>query len=114
MLFLRKRTTPAAAGRTFKGNQQVMQRLTQVYIVLDALDGCTHRADLINLLTMIIRWRINNVHLLMTSQKEQEIESSLGSCITEKNTICLQRANVDDNIQRYVQESLFNNKKLAK
>lgn len=94
--------------------QQVMQRLTRVYIVLDALDECTQRADLMDLVTAVVRWRLDNVHLLMTSRKERDIESSLETCLTEGDLICLQGDDVDDDIQRYVRKRLSDDRNLAK
>jgi hypothetical protein len=50
----------------------------------------------------------------MTSQKEHNIKSSLESYIKEEDTVCLQRGVVDQDIQRYVQQRLRDNKGLAK
>ncbi|KAL1598065.1 hypothetical protein SLS59_007075 [Nothophoma quercina] len=93
--------------------QQVTQQLTHVYIVIDALDECTLRTDLMNSLTAVIGWRLDSVHLLMTSRKERDIESSLETCLSEKDLICLQRDAVDNDIQRYVRERLSGDRKLA-
>jgi hypothetical protein len=54
------------------------------------------------------------MHLLMTSRKERDIESSLEIYVKEEDTICLQRAVVDKDIQRYVQQRLSDDKTLAK
>jgi hypothetical protein len=54
------------------------------------------------------------MQLLMTSQKERDIESSLESYVKEEDTVCLQRDVVDEDIQLYVQQRLSNNKSLAK
>lgn len=93
---------------------QVIQQFTHAYIVLDALDECTQRQDLMYILEIVAAWQFDNVHLLMTSRKERDIESSLESYIKEEDTICLQRDVVDSDIQRYVQQRLSNDKALAK
>jgi hypothetical protein len=93
---------------------QVMQQFTHAYIVLDALDECTQRQELMDVLKTVAGWQLNNVHLLMTSRKERDIESSLESYVKEKDTICLQRDIVDSDIQRYVQQRLSDDKTLAK
>lgn len=93
---------------------QVMQQFTHVFIILDALDECTHRPELMDVLETVAGWQLNNMHLLMTSRKERDIESSLVSCVKEEDTICLQRDIVDKDIQRYVQQRLSDDKTLAK
>jgi type III secretory pathway component EscV len=91
-----------------------MQQFTHVYIVLDALDECTQRQELVDVLETMAGWQLGNVHLLMTSRKERDIESSLESYVKEEDTICLQRDVVDKDIQRYVQQRLSDDKTLTK
>jgi hypothetical protein len=93
---------------------QVMRQFTHIYIVLDALDECTQREELLVMLEIVAGWQLNNVHLLMTSRKERDIESSLESYIKEEDTICLQRDVVDKDIRRYVQQRLSDDKTLVK
>ncbi|KAF2628860.1 hypothetical protein BU25DRAFT_390834 [Macroventuria anomochaeta] len=94
--------------------QQVMQQFTHVYIVLDALDECTQRPGLMDVLETVSGWQLDNLHLLMTSRKERDIESSLQSYVEEEDTVCLQRDVVDEDIRRYVQQRLSDDKDLAK
>ncbi|XP_014554045.1 hypothetical protein COCVIDRAFT_106056 [Bipolaris victoriae FI3] len=93
---------------------QVIQQFTHVYVVLDALDECTKRQELMDMLEMVAGWQLDNLHLLMTSRKERDIESSLEIYIKEEYTICLQKDVVDGDIQRYVQRRLSDDKNLAK
>jgi hypothetical protein len=93
---------------------QVMRQFTHAYIVLDALDECTQRQELMDMLETVAGWQLDNVHMLMTSRKERDIESSLESFVKEEDTICLQRDVVDKDIQRYVQQRLGDDKGLAK
>jgi hypothetical protein len=67
-----------------------------------------------NVLEKVAGWQLDNMHLLMTSRKERDIESSLESYIQEEDTVCLQRDVVDKDIQQYVQQRLSNDKTLAK
>ena len=93
---------------------QVMHQFTHVYIVLDALDECTQRSGLMDVLETVAEWQLDNVHLLMTSRKERDIEGSLESFVKEEDTICLQRDVVDKDIQRYAQQRLSDDKTLTK
>ncbi|KAF2241393.1 HET-domain-containing protein [Trematosphaeria pertusa] len=63
---------------------QVMRQFTHAYIVLDALDECTQRQELMDVLETVAGWQLDNVHLLMTSRKERDIESSLESYVKKK------------------------------
>jgi hypothetical protein len=93
---------------------QVMQQFTHVYVVLDALDECTQRPKLMDALETMARWQLDSVHLLMTSRKERDIESSLEGYVEEEDTICFQMDVVDRDIQRYVQQRLSDDKALTK
>jgi hypothetical protein len=94
--------------------RHAMQEFTQVYVVLDALDECTQRSELMNTLEIVAGWQLDNLHLLMTSRKERDIERSLEGYVKEEDAICLQRDVVDQDIQRYVQQRLHDDKRLEK
>ncbi|EAT85426.2 hypothetical protein SNOG_06775 [Parastagonospora nodorum SN15] len=94
--------------------RQAMQEFAYVYVVVDALDECTQRSELMDMLETVAGWRLDNLHLLMTSRKERDIETSLESYVGEEATVCLQTDVVDQDIQRYVRQRLRVNKGLAK
>ncbi|KAJ4300817.1 hypothetical protein N0V90_002905 [Kalmusia sp. IMI 367209] len=81
--------------------RSTLQEFAQVYIVLDALDECKQRSELMDMLKTVAGWQLDNVHLLMTSRKERDIESSLESFVIEEDTVCLQKDVVDEDIKRY-------------
>ncbi|KAF2440363.1 HET-domain-containing protein, partial [Karstenula rhodostoma CBS 690.94] len=94
--------------------RSTLQEFGQVYIIIDALDECKQRSELMDMLETVAGWQPNNLHLLLTSRKERDIESSLEKIVTEEDTICLQRDEVDKDIQRYIQQRLSDDKGLAK
>jgi hypothetical protein len=94
--------------------KEAAQEFTHVYVVLDALDECTQRSELMDMLEAVAGWQLDNLHLLMTSRKERDIECSLEEYIREEDAVCLQRDIVDQDIQRYVQQRLRVDKGLAK
>ena len=67
-----------------------------------------------DILETVAGWQLDNLHLLVTSRKERDIETSLESYVGEEDAICLQRDVVDQDIQRYVQQRLRDDKGLAK
>ena len=94
--------------------KEAAQEFMHVYVVLDALDECAQRSELMDMLETVAGWQLDNLHLLMTSRKERDIESSLESYVAEEGAVCLQRDVVDKDIQRYVQQRLRVDKGLAK
>jgi hypothetical protein len=94
--------------------REAAQEFTHVYVVLDALDECTQRSELMDMLETVAGWQLDNLHLLMTSRKERDIERSLEEYIREEDAVCLQRDVVDQDIQRYIQQRLRVDKGLAK
>ncbi|KAF2258195.1 hypothetical protein CC78DRAFT_442173, partial [Lojkania enalia] len=94
--------------------RQLMQEFPQVYVVLDALDECARRAEVMDILETMAQWQLQNLHLLVTSRRERDIESSLEGFVDEQNRICLQSGQVDKDIQRYVRQRLIDDKNLHK
>ncbi|KAK1918627.1 hypothetical protein CFE70_001353 [Pyrenophora teres f. teres 0-1] len=94
--------------------RQAMQEFTQVYVILDALDECTQRSELMDMVEAVAGWQLDNLHLPVTSRKERDIETCLENYVGEEDAICLQRDIVDQDIQRYVQQRLRDKKSLAK
>jgi hypothetical protein len=92
----------------------MIQDLPQSYIVLDALDECAQRAELMEMFETIVGWKLPNLHLLVTSRRERDIESSLKGFVDLQNSICLQSEVVDKDIQRYVRQRLSDDKRLRK
>jgi Cdc6-like AAA superfamily ATPase len=92
----------------------MMQEFPETYIVLDALDECTDRTELMAILERITRLKLEGSHLLVTSRKERDIESSLETIVDTQNTICLQSELVDRDIRTYVRQRLSDDKSLSK
>ncbi|KAF2488658.1 HET-domain-containing protein, partial [Lophium mytilinum] len=93
---------------------QMILVFPQSYLILDALDECADRAVLMDLLETMAGWRLYNLHVLVTSRKEHDIESSLESIVEKQNTICLETKLVDKDIQKYVRGRLRDDKSLRK
>ncbi|KAF2728034.1 hypothetical protein EJ04DRAFT_569878 [Polyplosphaeria fusca] len=94
--------------------RSMVQELPTIYIVLDALDECTQRDELMELLEAMAGWQLQNLHLLVTSRRERDIEMSLKSFVDERSRVCLQSTLVDKDIQRYVRQRLSDDKRLRK
>jgi len=80
------------------------------YIVLDALDECLSRDELMALIQEMVDWRLESLHLLATSRKEKDIEDTLEPLVTGE--VCIQSALVDADIQIYIRGQLQHDPKL--
>jgi hypothetical protein len=94
--------------------RQMMRNLSQVYIVMDALDECAQPAQLMEMLETMAKWQLQNMHLIVTSRREHDIATLLDEFMDPENTICLQSKIVDKDIQQYVRKRLSDDKDFSK
>jgi hypothetical protein len=84
----------------------------ETYIILDGLDECSEREELLELIVEINGWMGGDIHMLATSRKERDIEEALSPLLTCQ--ICIQSAQVNGDIQLHIRERLENDPKLKK
>jgi hypothetical protein len=94
--------------------QSMLQLHPKTYIILDALDECGDREELLKLLQEINKCNIGKaqVQILATSRKERDIEDALDPLLPQK--VCIQSGQVSDDIQLFIHETLHNDSKLKK
>lgn len=92
--------------------RQILKSFNTSYILLDALDECTDRQDLFEFIESLMGWNINNLHVLTTSRKENDIAMSLEPLVTCQ--LCIQSALVDADIRVHIVEKLSNDSRLRK
>ncbi|PVH67497.1 hypothetical protein DL98DRAFT_296048, partial [Cadophora sp. DSE1049] len=92
--------------------QQMLNEFGETFIILDALDECKEREELLSLLQNLTSWGAGNLHVLATSRRERDIEETLESLTTSE--ICLQSALVDNDIRTHLSERLQNDPKLKR
>jgi hypothetical protein len=94
--------------------QQMLQEFPQSYLILDALDECGDRAELLSILKQMAGWQLKEMRVLVTSRQEGDIKSSLEDIVNRECIICLQHQVVDKDIQTYVHQRLSDDKGLKK
>ncbi|KFY31801.1 hypothetical protein V493_00784 [Pseudogymnoascus sp. VKM F-4281 (FW-2241)] len=94
--------------------QKMLQDFPQSYLILDALDECVDRSELMRILEQMAGWQLEEMRVLVTSRKERDIESSLEDIVNRECIICLQHEVVDKDIQGYVRQRLSDDKGLKK
>jgi hypothetical protein len=90
--------------------QYMLRDFHQAFIILDALDECTEREELLGLINEIVDWKLGKLHIFATSREENDIEETLTPLITGQ--ICLQSALVNADIQIHIRERLQNDTRL--
>jgi hypothetical protein len=99
---------------TIEGLTLTLQRMVsdfhKSFIILDALDECKERKELLELIESIVNWKLEMLHLLATSRRENDIEETLAPLLTGQ--ICIQSVLVDADIHIHIRERLQNDTKL--
>ena len=93
---------------------RMMQRPQELRIVLDALDECVTRAELLDWMKTLAGTDLTHVHLVATSRHEEELESSLSGWIQNANIIPIDRDSVNEDIRFYVKARLQKSKDFQK
>ncbi|KAF7536781.1 hypothetical protein G7054_g4255 [Neopestalotiopsis clavispora] len=94
--------------------QPVIQAFPHTFIIIDALDECTQRQNLMKVLREIFRWQIEGLHLLVTSRREGDIENTLGQILEKRSILSIQTEAVTHDIQLYIHERLSHDGRLQK
>jgi hypothetical protein len=84
----------------------------KTFIIVDALDECTNRSELLEIIDTMVAWKIERLHILTTSRREMDIEETLVPIVTDQ--VCLQSAKVNADIKLHISERLQNDPKLKK
>lgn len=90
--------------------RNILEDSLQTYIILDALDECVDRQELLKLVQELVDWKIGTLHVLVTSRKERDIEMALDPLCTGKLSVHDAQDNHD--IELYIDERLKSDPKL--
>ncbi|KAF8522646.1 hypothetical protein JB92DRAFT_3268785, partial [Gautieria morchelliformis] len=64
--------------------KSIIKGYQTVYIIFDALDEFPERSRFLKVIEEINDWKFNTLHLMATSQKERDIEETLGGLISHE------------------------------
>jgi hypothetical protein len=99
-----------STGELLTALRQMIQEFNETFIILDALDECKEREELLADIEGMAGWKLGKLHILATSRREKDIEETLEPLVTGQ--ICIASALVDADIQTYLHEKLQNDSKL--
>ncbi|KAL8852047.1 MAG: hypothetical protein Q9221_003072 [Calogaya cf. arnoldii] len=86
----------------------MVQSFTATYILLDALDECKNRPELLRLIPKVNRWQLANLHVLVTSRREADIREVLEMLAQHEKIIELDPSSNNSDINFYIQDRLSN------
>ena len=90
----------------------LLQSCSPTYTIIDALDECIEREELLNWIGGVVGQKIDTLHFFIASRREKDIEDALNPLATYE--IYAQRSEVDVDIKCYIQERLKTDLKLKK
>jgi len=90
----------------------IVESFQQTFIILDALDECADRDALLEVIIEMANWKLDKLHILVTSRKERDIEDHLQPQISAQ--INLQSTLVAGDIQIHIHERLQNDSRLKR
>jgi len=107
----RKQPTTESLAKTLHG---MMQRPSKVQIIVDALDECTTRVELLSWMKTLSISDLTRVYLIATSRQEDELESGLSEWIYQENRIPIDKDSVNEDIRSYIKARLQESKEFQK
>ena len=102
----------ASTSDLMRALESIIGDFHQVYFVIDALDECTDQKELLTFLTKISDRKLDNLHILATSRREQYIEESLTQIVTSHANLDSDR--VGEDIRCYLRATLGNDHRFKK
>jgi hypothetical protein len=78
----------------------ILESFDDIYIVLDALDECTERKDLLKWIKQMTSWKRSKLHLLATSRPEEDIAKHLR--LLDPDHVYMKQDLVTHDIEMYI------------
>jgi hypothetical protein len=94
--------------------REMIRTFPQSFIVLDALDECEDRSELMTIIESIAGWQLEKLHILVTSRRERDIENTLEMLVHPGDITDLRAEVVDKDIEAYIEHRLNVDKNLRK
>jgi hypothetical protein len=83
----------------------ILEAFDDVYIVLDALDECAERKDVLKWIKQMTSWRKNKLHLSATSRPEEDIAKHLR--LLDPDHVYIKQDLVGRDVERYINSILY-------
>lgn len=90
---------------------KLIEFFDHVYVILDALDECVDRRELLDWIVNLVDTALPQLHFLLTSRPEWDIKAAVAP-ICSSGQIDIQKGSVNADIQSYVEECLMTKRRL--
>ena len=101
----RDREQQPSYGDLQKILQSLLGSAKNSYVVIDALDECTERQELLDFLKETAKWKLDNLHVLATSRKEKDIQD--GMLELEVMQLDIRSELISEDVRVHVQKTLL-------
>jgi hypothetical protein len=92
----------------------IIAEFDRVFIILDALDECANKDELMDSIQEIVGWDLEMLHVPATSQKKKEIEDVLDPTLTDEQKVYIQSGLIEGDIRAYIYARLQTDRKLKR
>jgi hypothetical protein len=82
----------------------VLEAFDDVFVILDALDECAERKELLEWIKEMTSWRKGKLHMLATSRSVEDIAKYLR--ILDPGRVCMMEDLITDDIGKYIDSTL--------
>lgn len=107
-------TRPASSDSLKDVLYQLLQSFPRLHVVLDALDECSNRPELLGIIEDVVALGIEDLHILFLSRHEKDIGDCLEQFVSKQHVVGLESEQVDRDIQAYILRRLDTDKALAR
>ena len=94
--------------------RQMMASMRDIYIILDALDECIERSELLVDLEQMMDWNDANSHILAISRREMDIEEALTPLGDFRLKIDIRSTTISADIRTYIHDRLQVDRRLKR
>ena len=114
LLFLFKSCQSGAKPPQTKDLETLLKALIDLsektFIILDALDECEDRQELLSFIENAIGWKSQKLNVIMTSRKLKVFEDFSVAETEERSRLAIQNGKLDEDIRSYVHGKLQNDR----
>lgn len=94
--------------------QQMIGYFQDTYLIIDALDECVERGELLTSIEKLAGWKDVNLHILTTSRGEKDIRESIEPLVNDQGKFCIQSTLVNNDICAYIRNRLQTDRDLKR
>lgn len=94
--------------------KEMINGFDETFFILDALDECDERYDLLEDLELMCQWKIHHLHILATSREEEDIKNSLEPLCINNGSIPVTAEFVKGDIGALIRDRLQRAKGLSR